>query len=71
MPMYALLPIFHVLLVTANSDQDPDPHGTALVWLSQSGPALWQKALIRIRTETSADPNTSALSAYSLRTVFF
>ncbi len=40
--MYVLLPIsyikfiFHVkiqLFVTLKSDQDPDPHGSALVWL--------------------------------------
>jgi hypothetical protein len=47
--MYALWPIFDVkkkihLLVTANSDQDPDPHGSEFVWLVGFGSALWQKA---------------------------
>jgi len=40
--------IFHVeikLFVTLKSDQDPDPHGNALVWLPGSGSAL---KLIRI-----------------------
>ncbi len=58
---------FHVkiqLFVTANSDQvlDPDPHGSAWVWLPGSkywsGPALKEKSWIQIgkNPERSRDP---------------
>ncbi len=32
------------LFVTLKSDQDPDPHGSELVWLPGSGSALREKA---------------------------
>jgi hypothetical protein len=57
--------IFHVniqLFVTLMSDQDPDPHGSALILF---GCASWNriririeiKSWIRIRNETNADPH--------------
>ncbi len=52
--------IFHVkiqLVVTFNSDQDPDANGSALVWLPGSESALRLIAGVRIliRIETNAD----------------
>jgi hypothetical protein len=41
----------------ANHDQDPDPHGSALVWLLEPDLDLPEvKGLIRIRIKTNADP---------------
>jgi hypothetical protein len=55
--------IFYVkikLFVTLKPDQDPDPHGSTLVWLtgsrSGSGSALRVKSWIRTRIETNAAP---------------
>ncbi len=42
--------------MTAKSDKDPDPHGSALIWLPWFRIRIVVKSLIRTPNETNADP---------------